>query len=164
MKTNFILFFLLASVVTSAQQTLTTFILLRHAEKINDGSKNPELTEQGKKRAETLVSIFKNTPVVAIYSTAFIRTRESVAQLAKAKSLEVGGYEAFKAEAIDKMVKDHEGKTVVICGHSNNIPWIANYLTGRENYKDFDDKDYGNILIVTVAEKGKAASVTWLNY
>jgi broad specificity phosphatase PhoE len=153
---------LVAAVPALAQEKLTTIILLRHAEKVNDGSKNPDLTDQGKKRAEELVSFFKETPLQAVYSTGFIRTRETVAPLARAKSLDIVEYEAFKPEVIDKIVKDFQGGTVLICGHSNNIPWIANYLTGTEKFRNFDDNDYDNILIVTVAGKGKETSVTWL--
>lgn len=152
-----------------AQQKITTFILIRHAEKENGnsmsgGSKDPNLTEAGKKRADNLVSIFKNTSLQAIYSTAFIRTKDTVTPLAMAKGMTVINYEAFKQEEIDKILKDFEGGTILICGHSNNIPWIANYLTGTEKFKTFDDVDYGNILIVSVAEKGKVSNVTWLNY
>ncbi len=146
------------------QQKLTTFILVRHAEKISDGSKNPDLTDEGKKRSQNLVSILKQTSIQAIYSTDFIRTRETVSPLAKSKSLEIKGYEAFKTEVINKILKDNEGGTVLICGHSNNIPWIANYLVGAEKFKNFEDNEYSNILIVTVAERGKVASVTWLNF
>ena len=84
--------------------------------------------------------------------------------MAKAKSIAVTEYEAFKPEAIDKIFKDFEGGTILICGHSNNIPWIANYLTGADKFKTFDDDDYGNILVVSVAEIGKITSVTWLHY
>ncbi len=147
----------------SAQQKLTTFILIRHAEKVNDGTKDPNLAEAGKKRAESLVSILKNTPLQAIYSTSFIRSRDTVSPLAKAKSLSITEYEAFKPEEIEKILKDFEGGTILICGHSNNIPWIANYLTGSEKFKNFDDNDYSNVLIITVAEKAKVTSVTWLN-
>jgi broad specificity phosphatase PhoE len=151
-------------VTASAQRKLTTFILLRHAEKISEGSKDPNLTEAGKKRAENLVSLFKNTPIHAIYSTPFIRTRETVGPIAKARSQEIMEYEAFKVEPIDKILSDFEGGTVLICGHSNNIPWIANYLTGAERLKDFDDNAFDNVLIITVADRGKVTSLTWLNY
>lgn len=166
MLRHFILIVFAAAHFTSvsAQQKLTTFILLRHAEKVNDGSKNPMLTDEGKKRAEQLITFFKNTPIQAVYSTSFIRTRETVGPLARARALEIMEYEAFKTEAIDKILKDFAGETVLVCGHSNNIPWIANYLTGSERFKNFDDHEYGNVLIVTVAERGKAASVTWLSY
>ena len=163
-KLILIVFAIAASLSVSAQQKLTTFILLRHAEKVDDGSKNPDLTEEGKKRAEHLVPLLKNTPIQAIYATSFIRTRETVGPLAKARSQRIAEYEAFKPEAIDKILNDFGGGTVLICGHSNNIPWIANYLTGVEKFKNFDDNDYGNVLIITVAERGKVASVTWLSY
>jgi 2,3-bisphosphoglycerate-dependent phosphoglycerate mutase len=171
MKRAFILIgFILGSFISvSAQQKLTTFILIRHAEKMIDatmsnGSKDPNLSDVGKKRAENLVSVFRNTAIRAIYSTAFIRTRDTVTPLAKAKSIAITEYDAFKPEVIDKILKDFNGETVLICGHSNNIPWIANYLTGAEKLKSYDEADYGNVLIVSVAEIGKATSVTWLYY
>jgi hypothetical protein len=48
--------------------------------------------------------------------------------------------------------------TVVICGHSNTIPALANILIGKEQYKTFDDSDYGNLLII------KDGTVTHLRY
>jgi 2,3-bisphosphoglycerate-dependent phosphoglycerate mutase len=76
---------------------------------MNDNAKDPNLSEAGKKRAESLVSIFKNTSLQAIYSTAFIRTKDTVTPLAKAKGITITSYEAFKTEEIDKILKDFEG-------------------------------------------------------
>ena len=65
-----ILFFLLAiGTMGFAQQTITTFILTRHAEKGDDGTKDPDLTQAGNERAQSLVRLLKNTKVDAIYST-----------------------------------------------------------------------------------------------
>ena len=108
--------------------------------------------------------MLKKTQVDAIYSTAYKRTRNTVSPLATAKGLPMSDYEAFKTGEIDQMLKKNAGGTVVISGHSNNIPWIANYLSGKESYKDFEDSDYENLLIVTVVEKGKNANVVWLSY
>jgi broad specificity phosphatase PhoE len=163
MKKTLLFAFLLMALGASAQSTLTTFILVRHAEKKADGSKNPELTEEGEKRAQNLVTLLQNTPVAAVYSTDYIRTRSTVEPLATTRSLPVKTYEPFKKEPIDKMLTEYAGKTVVICGHSNNIPWIANYLQGTESIKDFADTDYGNMLILTVTTAGHA-SVTWLRF
>ena len=163
LKIVFIASVIALSEASFAQGKLTTVILLRHAEKISDGSKDPGLTETGKKKAESLVSLFKNTSLSAIYSTDFIRTRETVAPLAKSKSLAIKNYEALKTDVIDNMLKEHEGKTILICGHSNNIPSIANYLRGTEEFKTFADNEYDNILIVTVG-KERAATVTWLTF
>ncbi len=162
---KYLLFGLLIFNLTVAQaQPVTTFILVRHAEKGDDGTKDPDLTEAGIIRAESLANLLKETKVDAIYSTAFKRTSNTVAPLSLAKNIPVQGYEAFKGDEIDKMLKQHAGGTVAIVGHSNNIPWIANYLTGKETYKDFEDSDYNNVFIVSVFKKGKIASVVWLNY
>jgi hypothetical protein len=69
----------------------------------------------------------------------------------------------LKNEEIDKMVIDHAGKTILLCGHSNNIPRIANYLLGAETLTDFTDADYGNLLIVTVSSIG-SGTLTWLSF
>jgi len=155
---------LLVTGCAPGQEKITTFILLRHAEKINDGTSDPDLEVEGITRANHLVEVLQKTSVDAIYSTAFKRTRNTVTPLAKAKGIEITLYEAFKVEEIEKILKKHAGGTVVICGHTNNIPWTANLLTGTEQYKDFDDKDYTNLLIVSVVEKGKVSNVTWLTY
>lgn len=161
---KYIFLFLLFTSLSFAQAQPTTFILVRHAEKGNDGTKDPDLTDAGIQRAQVLATMLKKTQVDAIYSTAYKRTRGTVSPLATAKGLSVSDYEAFKTGEIDQMLKTNPGGTVVISGHSNNIPWIANYLTGKESYKDFEDSEYENLLIVTVVEKGKNAKVVWLSY
>ncbi len=154
--------FLSASAIY-AQET-TTIILVRHAEKMSDGSKDPELSEAGKSRAMALTKLLKEVKVDAIYSTGFKRTQNTVAPLAVAKDISVITYDAMKAEQIDEILRKFPGGTVVICGHSNTTPAIANILTGKEKeYKDFDDTDYDNILIVNLTERGKS-KVTWLTY
>ena len=160
-----ILFLLLTVQVTGfSQEKITTFILTRHAEKANDGTKDPDLTDAGKMRADQLVKLLREQSVDAIYSTDFKRTQNTVMSLAKAKNLNISRYEAFKTEAIDEIVEKHRGGTIFMCGHSNSIPWTVNYLIGKEQYKDFEDSDYNNLIIITLFEKGKAAKVTWLNY
>ncbi|HRG79877.1 MAG TPA: phosphoglycerate mutase family protein [Cyclobacteriaceae bacterium] len=161
---KYIFLFLVLLTFSIAEAQPTTFILVRHAEKGNDGTKDPDLTDAGSQRAQVLANMLNKTQVDAIYSTAYKRTRNTVTPLATAKGLSVLPYEAFKTDEIDQILKKHTGGTVVIAGHSNNIPWIANYLTGKETYKDFADGDYDNVLIVTVVEKGKNAKVVWLSY
>lgn len=154
----------LATTFTVAQKQITTFILVRHAEKGDDGTNDPDLKPEGVERAARLTQMLAETFVEAIYSTAFKRTLSTVAPLAAAKNLEVKIYDAFKEAEIEKMIRKHSGGTVVVSGHSNNIPWIANLLIGKEQYQPFKDNEYGNLLVVSVAEKGKVAKVTWLTY
>ncbi len=146
------------------ERQLTTFILIRHAEKVADGSKDPELTEQGQARAQRLANMLKRQPIAAIYSTNFKRTINTVKPLADKLGQSILPYEAFKDEEIVKMVNQHKGKTIVVVGHSNNIPWIANTLLGTKEFGDYDEGYYENVLIVNVIEKGVNGSTIQLSY
>lgn len=144
-------------------QQITTFVLVRHAEKVADGSKDPELTADGHSRAIRFGDMFEKTSVDAIYTTAYKRTRSTVEPLAKAKGMTIAEYTPGKVAVVDEMLSKHAGKTIVLSGHSNTIPEIANWLTGSTQFRDFDDSDYGNILIISVVSKGNAR-VVWLRY
>jgi broad specificity phosphatase PhoE len=148
-----------------AQDKITTFILVRHAEKdLKQSTNDPDLSAEGKKRAIRLASYLKETEVSAIYSTAFKRTRQTIEPLAAAKSLSILEYAGNKEEDIDAMIQKFPGGTIVVSGHSNTIPWFANKLFGVEKYRPFEDDDYDNLWIVTVFEKGKSGKLVWLNY
>ena len=162
MKPFLISLFLFAFTPLHGQQ-ITTFILVRHAEKAADASKDPELSEAGAQRALRLAAMLKETKVDAVYSTAYKRTMNTVGPLAKEKGMEVRTYDPQKTGPIDDILKNFSGGTIIVCGHSNTIPWTANYLTGKESFKNFEDSEYGNVLIVEVVEKGKG-KVVWLKY
>jgi len=158
----FILLSILLSSCVQSQPVITTFILIRHAEKDNDGTKDPGLSAEGISRAEDLAKVLGETQIDAIYSTPYKRTTSTVAPLAAAKNLITEHYEAMKGGELDKIFSTHKGGTVVLSGHSNTTPWVANYFTGQE-YADFDDADYDNLIIISIVEKGNARA-TWLNY
>jgi 2,3-bisphosphoglycerate-dependent phosphoglycerate mutase len=146
-------------------QDLTTVILVRHAEKITDGSKDPELAQAGKQRAEQLATHFSKTKIDAIYSTHFKRTEMTVTPLATLLKIPIHYYDGSKMEEVAAMLSNNKGGTIFIVGHSNTTPAIVNYLMGTSNeYKTFDDADYGNIAIVTLYDVGKQAKVIWLRY
>jgi 2,3-bisphosphoglycerate-dependent phosphoglycerate mutase len=143
-------------------QPVTTFILVRHAEKGNNGTKDPDLNEAGRMRAQALAKLMQATKVDAIYSTPYKRTRNTVTPLATAKGFDVLEY--TKIEEMDAILKRYSGGTIIVCGHSNTVPAIANYLIGKDSYLAFEDSEYGNIIIVSLVEKGTNANVVWLNY
>ncbi len=144
-------------------QKVTTLILVRHAEKADDGTKDPGLTEEGADRANALVEMLRATKIDAIYSTPLKRTQGTVETLSKVKNLIIQNYKPMNEEDMDKILEDHRGGTVVISGHSNTTPWVANYFLGAQELPDFADSDYDNLLILSVIEKGNA-KLTWLTY
>lgn len=142
---------------------ITTFILVRHAEKADDGTEDPPLTAQGEARAKRLAFLFKDASVDAVYSTHYKRTRFTAEPLSNIVDVDVLIYEEYKPEVILDMLEKHRGGTVFISGHSNNIPWTANLLLGDEVYEDYDENQYGTILVISVAEMGEG-SVLRLSY
>ncbi|MBX2970165.1 MAG: histidine phosphatase family protein [Cyclobacteriaceae bacterium] len=156
---------ILFAINLSAQDKLTTFILIRHAEKdMTQSTNDPDLSAEGKKRSERLAALLNEGEVNAIYSTPYKRTRQTVELLAKAKGLSINDYQVNKEEEIDRMITSHAGGTIVVSGHSNTIPWFANKLLGYEKYRPWEDGDYDNVLLITVTERGKLAKLVWLNY
>lgn len=161
---SLVLFILLASSGYAQDKQITTFILIRHAEKVADGSKDPELSEVGKARALRLATMLKKQPIAAIYSTNYKRTMNTVKPLAEQLGQSIASYEPFKEEELTKILNENKGKTVVIVGHSNNIPWIANALLGKKEFGDYDESYYENVLIVNVLEKGVSATTLQISY
>ena len=148
-----------------AQQKVTTVILIRHAEKMVDGSSDPDLTESGRTRAVLLADLLSKAKIDAIYSTHYRRTENTVAPLAQRHGLIVQNYDGGKMPEVDAMLAKHQGGTIVICGHSNTTPAIVNYLIGKKDeFKNFDDEDYGNLVIVSLASNDSEAKTIWLRY
>src|SRR5688572_19542808 len=132
-------------------QATKTIILVRHAEKV-DASQDPELTAEGKQRAERLVQAIKKYKPGAIYSTDFKRTRDTVAPMASRRKLQIQIYDARKpAELIDAIMKS-KTKRFLITGHSNTIPGLANLLGKKELFKNLDDSEHGAIWIVRIKD------------
>ena len=129
----------------------TTFILVRHAEKVSN-SDDPGLTEEGKARATRLYEMLEMANVRAIYSTKTKRTMATVQVVSDMANVPVAIYEPSPdKDGTEQWIKNHTGETVLVSGHSNTIPNIANLLLGRTHFDhDFDESDYGNLLVVTV--------------
>lgn len=151
--------FLMADALQAQTQSadITTFILVRHAEKVDD-SRDPHLSPEGLARAERLASMFNRADVDAIYSTDLHRTKETVRMMAESRNLEILFYDyETPEETVDQWLADHRVETIIISGHSNTTPTFANALLGRQYFNgSFDDSDYGNLLIVTISESGES--------
>lgn len=132
-----------------ASQEISTYYLIRHAEKVITEDRNPDLTNVGKLRAEGWAKIFKDVAFDAIYSTDYIRTIETSKPTATKQNLELVFYHPTKID-IKQFLKDTKGKTVLIVGHSNTTPTITNKLIGSEKYDFIEDDIFGNLYIVEI--------------
>ncbi|MDH5597902.1 MAG: histidine phosphatase family protein [Cyclobacteriaceae bacterium] len=156
-KSLFILVaFIILNIFNRAVAQDTKIILVRHAEKETDGTKDPNLNEEGRNRAVRLAAILKNMEVDVLYSTPYKRTQQTLIPFANQMDLTVIDYDPSNLELFAKEVKENnKGKTVVISGHSNTTPTLANLLLETQVFEQFNEEDYGNLIIVVIPECGK---------
>ena len=157
---HFLLLLFLAVLISSnlyAQDKEITVILLRHAEK--DVSKNadktdPELTAEGKQRAERLVDTIRKYKPEQIFSTNFKRTRFTVIPLAEnidpRYRIQVQIYDYVELENFAKKLLQSRARTVVVVGHNTTTPMLANLLIGQDKYKALDESEYDKIWIIKI--------------
>jgi broad specificity phosphatase PhoE len=156
LKRKFFIVLLFISSFAYAQEKTTTVILVRHAEKMATPGDDPVLNEQGKARADQLARIFDSSGIAAIYSSQYTRTRLTAEPLAKKLGLPVQVVNANTTnKLVESILKNHAGQTVLVVGHSNTLPEIAQAL-GAGLIQPIGDLDYDNLFIVTVFGNGTA--------
>jgi 2,3-bisphosphoglycerate-dependent phosphoglycerate mutase len=155
-------------ITTNLLAQTTTYILVRHAEKDTtvQGSTmmqaDPPLTKQGEARAQKLVNELKKYTIDEIYSTNYIRTKNTVSPLAQKASVEIQLYNPRELKTFTEKLLQAKNKTIVIAGHSNTTPSLVNLLIGKEEYKALDESVYNKMYIVTM--KNNSTTVDVIEY
>jgi len=142
------IFFCLPKMISAQETVITKIILVRHAEKAEDGTKNPPLSENGRQRAQKLVDFLAFEKIDAIYATPYLRTRQTVEPLSKDKNVDIVEYLPGKSEETTRELLKNVGKTTVVVGHSNTIPLLVNTLIGEEKYIQLPEEEFGKIWIL----------------
>lgn len=132
----------------------TTYFLIRHAEKerTDPSNSNPHLSAIGQKRATQWDSVFSNVPLDRIFSTDYYRTKETVAPIAKRFNIEIELYDPNNLD-IKTFQNDTKGQTVLIVGHSNTTPAIANAFISQDKYIMMEDDNNSFLYIVVISEE-----------
>lgn len=142
------------SIPALAQQTI---FVVRHAERADAGTagatmmaNDPELSEAGRARAQSLAAALKDAKITAIYTTEYKRTRQTAEPLASALGLEVTVVPARDMAALVEKLKG-AGNALVV-GHSNTVGPILERL-GVADPVTLGDEDYDNLFVVVRGEK-----------
>jgi len=145
-------------VLNEATNEPTTFIVVRHAEKVDD-STDPDLSEAGAQRANRLAEMLQYMSIDGLHSTPFKRTRQTLGKLAEKHGLTVQEYDHRNPNPVLDALKAEHGKTFVIAGHSNTAPRIVNYLSGNSVYNDLEDHMYDHLWIVHCYPDGTTSTI-----
>jgi broad specificity phosphatase PhoE len=140
------------------QKRKITIILLRHAEKdLSDGgaSSDPELSAEGKLRAERFAKIINKYKPMRVYSSEFKRTRATVAPLVAKRKLTVKAYNTkMLNELAAEITSFKKGRRIVVVGHNTTTPALANLLVKEDKYKPLLETEYNKIWIIRL-KKGR---------
>lgn len=160
------IFLSLAFVSVADAQRHKTIILIRHAEKDTSesaDSMDPPLSAAGEARAQLLVKRIGKYRPGAIYSTDLKRTRSTVEPLVKKRGLIVQIYDGGKPQDLVNTVMSSKIKRIVIVGHSNTIPPLANLITGKDLFKNLQDPEYSVIWVIKIRD-GRVTKTEILTY
>lgn len=138
-----------------------TVVVVRHAEKVADGSDDPVLTAAGLMRAERLAAAMASAPVDAVYATAYRRTQQTAAPTAGTHGLPVTTYDAkAPAEDIAAMLRQaHRDGHVLVVAHSNTAPAIASALCGCD-VPPMDETEYDRRMTIHIPADGPVMLIT----
>ncbi|HBR56406.1 MAG TPA: histidine phosphatase family protein [Blastocatellia bacterium] len=140
-----------------------TIILVRHAEKVDSTSADPELSEAGRDRAIALVRKIKKYRPGAIFSTDLKRTRDTARPIAAKRGKEIRIYDARQPGDLIDLIMASRTKRFVIVGHSNTIPVLANLIAKKELFRNLEDAEYGTIWVIRI-KKGAVKKIEILSY
>ncbi len=145
-------------------QATTTVIFVRHAEKAVVPEDDPSLSPAGQQRAAELMRQLVDADVVAgidaVYATPYRRTEETARPIAEALELPLNSYDANDTEAImEKIIREHKGKIVLVVGHSNTIPVLIGNMGASKKVPPIAEDEYDNIYIVSIPWFGKTKTI-----
>ena len=168
------LLFSMESSVTGAAVSLpqnefkvTTVYLVRHAEKADAPAADPPLLEAGTKRAEELARTLGKAGIKTIFTSQFMRTKQTAEPLAKQLGIastvipvkmSATNRRELSSEYLTEVVErvsSSPGGNVLIVGHSNTVPEIIKAL-GGDIVPTIDETVFDDLFVVTVYARGKA--------
>lgn len=133
---------------------VTTVLLVRHAEKAMQPIDDPNLTDAGHARAQTLAHVTGEAGVEAIYASEALRTKQTVEPSRSQLGLVLSPINSSNVNVlVEDILSNHAGGVVLVAGHSPTVPQILAALSGET----FDTvEEYDNLFVVTVCRLGRA--------
>ncbi len=145
----------------SAQQETVVVYLVRHAERAEDGTSDPPISEAGRERASVLALTLRDAGVTRVHTTDLKRTRQTGAPLAERLGLGVEAYDPKDLPALAARLRATPGRHLVL-GHSNTTPALAAAL-GGEPGEPIAENEYDRLYVMVITPQG-AVTTTLLRY
>ena len=137
----------------------TRIYIVRHAEKVMDGSKDPKLTSDGEERAKTLASVLRNRKIERLYATETARAEATAKPLAVLMKKPILYYAHDTMPQFIIKILDSAVNTLIV-GHSNTVLKILYDMGLKPTVKEIGDSEYNNLFIVSLRNKNGRVGYT----
>lgn len=139
--------------------TVSTVIVLRHAEKLPGPGADPSLSAEGEARALRLARMFGDASAAGavrlILSSDAARARQTAAPLAARLGLEVETLAGGDVSGLLRRIRDRgRGGTTLVVGHGNTVPQIVSGLTDGRVEVRLGEEEFGTIFVLTISDFG----------
>ena len=138
-----------------------TLYLVRHAEKQVNDSHDPELTEIGRQRAVNLAHWLEDKDIADVWSSDYIRTRDTAAPMISSLGLSLNSYDPGDQTVLVGQLSER-GRNALIVGHSNTIPELARLLC-HCYISDMEDTEYERLIVIVFSDGKSTAKVLFQN-
>lgn len=162
---------LLASAAEAIAAGPQVVFMVRHAERavaapagataaekpMTAASDDPPLSIPGHERAVRLAAILRSADVRHVFTTEYLRTRQTAVPTADARHLEIVAIPAKDPDALLTKIRQATGNVLVV-GHSNTIPDLLKAL-GIKDDITIAEAEYDNLFVVIRSEAGEPSLV-----
>ena len=137
-----------APAAVAAQAEPVVVYLARHAERAEDGTNDPPISEAGWARSRLLAEMLRDAGLTHIHSTDYKRTRSTGEPTAGATGLAITSYDPSDLAAAAARLAATPGRHLVL-GHSNTTPGFVEALGGDPG-PPIEEFEYDRLYIVTL--------------
>lgn len=136
-----------------------TIILVRHAERNAGMTADVLLSPQGEQRAKQLAAVLKDANIRAIFTTEVRRVQQTAEPTAQEFHLQPVVIPQKDVDAlVSRLQSLPDDETVLVVGHTNTVPLIAERLGGA--VPALTDAEYDRMIVIVTRGKGKPSILT----
>ena len=149
-----------------AGQDKKTIVLVRHVEKDASATadkNDPDLSAEGRERAQRLAKVVKKYKPHEIFSTDFKRTKMSVEPIAAKRNKQIQTYDSAKMADLVQKIMSSKTEHYLIVGHSNTIPALGNLIVKREIFRPLLESEYSIVWVIRM-RKGVMKNIEIFTY
>ncbi|MHB1194943.1 MAG: SixA phosphatase family protein [Longimicrobiales bacterium] len=145
----------------SAQHEAVVVYLVRHAERAEDGTSDPPISEAGTERARLLGEMLQDAGVTHVHTTDLRRTRQTGAPLAERLGRDFQLYDPKDLPTLAARLRTTPGRHLVL-GHSNTTPALVAALGGAPG-DPIAEAEYDRLYVLVITPDG-AVTTTLLRF